>query len=123
MKMKNILKGKSKLLLVSFIIGLAYLVYLIVYFGSLNGETSSEQIGQALATAMVMPHIILVGLAVIFNGLGCFLNKRGFALTGAILYAVAMIVFIPYFMFVIIEMILSFVGFAKMKKPNKETDQ
>ena len=121
--MKNILKGKSKLLLVSFIIGLAYLVYLIVYFGSLNGETSSEQIGQALATAMVMPHMILIGLAVIFNGLGCFLNKRGFALTGAILYAVAMIVFIPYFMFVIIEMILSFVGFAKMKKPNKETDQ
>lgn len=44
------------------------------------------------------------------------MKKRGFALAGAILYAVATILFIPYFMFVIVQMILSFVGFAKLKK-------
>jgi len=44
------------------------------------------------------------------------MKKRGFALTGAILYTVALILFPMYFMFVIIEMILSYVGFAKMKK-------
>ena len=44
------------------------------------------------------------------------MKKRGFALVGAILYAVAMVLFIPYFMFVIVQMILSFVGFANLKK-------
>ena len=43
--------------------------------------------------------------------------KRGFALTGAILYAVSMVLFPMYFFFVIVQMILSFVGFAKLKKP------
>ena len=63
-----------------------------------------------------MPHLICTLIAVIFNALGLFLNKRGFALTGAILYSVAMVLFLAYFMFVIIEMILSYVGFAMMKK-------
>ena len=77
---------------------------------------SSDLAGAAIATALVTPHMICTVLAVIFNGLGLFMNKRGFALTGAILYAVAIVMFIPYFMFIIIQMILSFVGFAKMKK-------
>jgi hypothetical protein len=44
------------------------------------------------------------------------MNKRGFALTGAILYAVSMVLFIPYFFFVLVQTILSFIGFAKLKK-------
>ena len=60
--------------------------------------------------------MICTVLATIFNGLGLFMKKRGFALVGSILYAVAMVLFIPYFMFVIVQMILSFVGFAKLKK-------
>ena len=43
------------------------------------------------------------------------MNKRGFALTGAILYTVALVLMPLYFMFVIIQMILSYVGFAKLK--------
>ena len=53
--------------------------------------------------------------AVIFNVLGWAMNKRGFALTGAILYTVALVLMPLYFMFVIIQMILSYVGFAKLK--------
>lgn len=44
------------------------------------------------------------------------MNKRGFALTGAILYTVALVLFPVYFMFVIVQMVLSYVGFAKLKK-------
>lgn len=76
----------------------------------------AEQIGAGIATVVVMPHLICTTLAVIFNGLGLFLRKRGFALTGAILYTVALVLFPVYFMFVIVEMILSYIGFAKMKK-------
>ncbi len=110
------MKKLNKFLLVSLILGVLYLIYLIAYFSGAVGSTSgSEQAKAAIATALVTPHMIVVVLAVIFNALGLFMNKRGFALVGAILYAVAMVVFIPYFMFVVIQMILSFIGYAKMK--------
>jgi hypothetical protein len=104
-------------LLIAFILGILYSIYSIVYWGgATSGATGAEQIGAGVATAMVMPHLVCTVLATVFNGLGLFLKKRGFALTGAILYTVALVLFIPYFFFVIIQMILSYVGFAKMKK-------
>lgn len=107
----------SKLLLISFIIGVLYLIYSASYWSGVGGGLdSAEQIGAGVATVLVMPHLICTVLAVIFNGLGLFMRKRGFALTGAILYTVALVLFPMYFMFVIIEMILSYIGFAKMKK-------
>ena len=110
-------KKKSKCLLVSWILGAAYVVYLIAYFFGANANTadSAEALGVGLATALVMPHLVVTLLAVIFNILGWAMSKRGFALTGAILYAVAMVLFPMYFFFVIVQMILSFVGFAKLK--------
>ncbi len=111
---------KNKLLLISFVLGMAYSIYLFAYFtGAIGSSEGSEQIGAALATAIIMPHMIVTVLATIFNGLGCFLNKRGFALVGAILYVIAMVLMPIYFMFVIIQMILSFIGFAKMRKEKK----
>lgn len=110
------MKNLNKCLLVSFVLGIIYAIYIVAYFGGAVGDSEgAEQVGAAFATALVTPHMICTILAVIFNGLGLFMNKRGFALTGAILYAVAIVMFIPYFMFVIIQMILSFVGFAKLK--------
>ncbi|WP_455683629.1 hypothetical protein [Thomasclavelia sp.] len=110
------MKNLNKCLLISFVLGVLYSIYVIAYFGgAVDGSEGAEQVGAAFATALATPHMICTVLATIFNGLGLFMNKRGFALTGAILYAVAMVMFIPYFMFVIIQMILSFVGYAKMK--------
>ena len=107
---------KSKLLLVSWILGVLYIVYLFAYFGGLVGNsTGGEQVGAALASAIVMPHAVCVGIAVLFNILGWSMNNRGFTLVGAILYAVSIVLMPLYFMFVIIQMILSFVGYAKMK--------
>ena len=66
---------RSKLLLVSGIIGTLYGIYIIYYF--LNAASSSsgaEQIGAGLATALVMPHMAFVWLALILNWLGYFLK-------------------------------------------------
>ena len=112
----------SKLLLVSFIIGILYLGYSAAYWtGAIttSGEPA-EQVGGALATAIVAPHLIATTFAVLFNCLGLFMRSRGFALAGAILYTVAIVLFPMYFMFVTIEAILSYIGFAKMKKETKK---
>ena len=108
---------RSKLLLVAAIIGTAYAIYLVCYFaGAVSDSSGSEQIGAGLAAALVMPHMAFTWLAVIFNWLGFVLKLRWAALVAGILYAVAMILFFVYFMFVIVEMILCFIGYAKMKK-------
>lgn len=111
----------NKCLLISFIIGVLYVIYSISYWGGAmtSSQEAAEQLGAGLATVMVMPHLICTVLAVIFNGLGLFLRKAGFALVGAILYTVALVLFIPYFFFVIIEMILSYIGFAQLNKVKK----
>ncbi|MGI6230594.1 MAG: hypothetical protein ACOYJL_06755 [Tractidigestivibacter sp.] len=105
-------------LLIALILGVLYLLYSAYYWGGANAgsSTSSEQAGAALATVMVMPSLVIVLIAVIFNALGLFMRKAAFALVAGILYAVGMVLFIPYFMFVIVEMILSFVAYAQMKK-------
>ena len=114
------MRGKNKFLFISFLLGFAYSLYLLLYFtGAIGSSEGANQAGAALATAIVMPHMVLTVLATIFNGLGCFLEKRGFALTGAILYAVAMVLMPIYFMFVVLQMILSFIGFAKLKNGNE----
>lgn len=112
-------RKKNVLLIISFVLGALYMAYSAWYWlgGSVSvGTESAEQVGGALATALVAPHLLLTLIAVIFNALALFLNKRGFALTAGILYAVAMVLFPMYFFFVIIQMILCFVAFAKMRK-------
>ncbi len=108
---------RSKLLLIAAIIGTAYAIYLVTYFaGAASTGGGTEQAGAALATLLVMPHMAVVWISVIFNWLGFFLKAKWAALTAGILYAVSIALFFAYFMFVIIEMILCFVAYAKMKK-------
>lgn len=114
----------SKALLISGILGAIYSIYLICYFtGAIGGSEGAEQVGAAMATALVTPHMILVVLATIFNWVGYFTNKRGFALTGGILYSVSGVMFLIYIMFVIPSIVLSFVGYANLKKINKESEK
>ena len=118
-------KKKSILLLISAILGCAYLIYSIVYWSGINSGSSSsaESIGFGIATAIVFPHLIATAVAFIFNLLGWIMNHKWFALTGAILYTVALLLFPLYFMFVIAEMILSYVGFARMSGREKQPQQ
>lgn len=115
---------KSKLSLIALILGLLYVIYLIVYFADVNTKTtdSLELVGASIATAMVMPHLVITILAVIFNGLGYFLNHRGFTLVAGILYSVAMLAFVMYFFFVLIQAILCYIAYAKMGKSKGDTE-
>lgn len=109
--------------LLALIIGAAYLVYCVNYFNGVNASDSAdtaEAIGKGLATALVTPHLICVGCAVLFNLLGVFLRgTTGFQLTAGILYTVSAVLFVAYFMFVIVEAVLCFIGYARRKKALK----
>lgn len=109
-------KKLNKLLLISFILGALYAVYSISYWsGSMSSSDSAEALGGAIALTLVMPHLICSILGAVFNGIALFLNKRWSALVGAICYTVAMAAFPIYFFFVIVQAILSYIAFAKMK--------
>ena len=109
---KNILLG------ISLVLGVAYIAYSAVYWVGANnsGGTSADAAGAAIASILVMPHLVVTLVAVVFNALSFFMSKHAFALVAGILYAVAMILFPMYFFFVIIECILCFVAYARMKK-------
>lgn len=111
-------KKRSVLLLVSAILGVLYIIYSISYWTGANSGNSdaATALGAGIATALVMPHLVCSGLATLFNILGWAMNHRAFALVGGILYAVAMVLFPMYFVFVVVQVVLSFVGFAKLKK-------
>jgi len=108
---------KNILLLIALILGGAYLVYSLVYWsGAVGSSTGAKAAGAAIASALVMPHYVCVVVAVVFNALAFFMRKATFALVAGILYAVSMVLFPMYFYFVLVEMILCFVAFAKMRK-------
>lgn len=111
---------RSKVLVVSSVLGIIYSLYLVVYFsGTMSGDVSdAEAIGGALATLLVTPHIVMVMLATLFNILSLALKRPGFALVSGILFSVAAILLPLYLLFVVPMIILSFVGYAKMKKFN-----
>lgn len=114
---------KSKLLLASGIIGSLYLIFLISHFsGSISSTDGAEAVGAAFAAALVTPHMVCVGIAVIFNWLGWALKARWAALVAGIMYAVSMVCMFIYAMFVVLEMIFCFVAFAKMKRKAENTD-
>lgn len=115
------MKKKGKILLIiALIIGILYAIYSVCYWsGAVNTAstaTNAEQVGAGIATVIVLPHLVFTGLAIIFNALAVFLYNRPFALVAAILYTVALVLFPVYFMFVIVEMILCYIAFARMSK-------
>lgn len=117
-------KKRSFCLLLSAVIGTVYTIGILNYFfdianTAIHSETfSGAELGSLTATAIVTPHLVLLSLAVIFNWVGFFGNKRGFALTAGILYSVAAVVFLMYALFEIPEIVLCFIGFARLKKIN-----
>ncbi|MCD4712880.1 MAG: benzylsuccinate synthase, partial [Clostridiales bacterium] len=103
-------KNRSKVLFVANFLGALYAIYLMAHFIGVVGSTEgAEQVGAGLATALIMPHFVMILLSVIFGMLGFFLRKDGFNLTSGILYCVATAVFLFYFMFTLPLVILAFV--------------
>ena len=71
-------KKLNKLLLISFILGAAYLIYSAVYWTGAagSGDNAAEQIGAGIATALVMPHLICTVIAVYcsFSSIPCIFH-------------------------------------------------
>ena len=109
------MKNLNKLLLVSLILGGAYLVYSFAYWSGAQGGSGSQAAGAAIATMIVFPHLVCTFVAALMNALALIQNRRGFALAAGILYAVAMVLFPSYFFFVIVEAVLCFVAYARMR--------
>ena len=81
----------------------------------MDAMSSAEKAGTSIAMGLASPSIIVSGMGTLFAWLGWLFKMRGFALTAGILFAVAMVLMIPWFMFNVIQMILCFVAYAKMK--------
>ena len=115
---------RNILLLLSSIYGIIYAIIMIVYFlgvtkqsfapGTEDFEEMGRQIGGAIAVALATPHIIGVSLAAVFNAVAWYFNKGWAALTAAILYLVAGIIFFIYLPFILIPMVLAFIGFIRV---------
>jgi len=111
---------KSKILLIAAIVGT---ICAIILFSASNNylneninKTDGSEVGSVIGVAITMPSMILSAIGTIFAWVGFGTNKRGFALTSGILYAVAIVLMIPWFMFNIIQMVLSFVAYGTMGK-------
>ena len=108
---------RSKLLLISGILSTAYLIYILNYFiGGIFSSDGIESISAGIASALVTPHMLLVGLGVLFNWIGWAMKLRWAALVSGILYAVSILLMFIYAPFVIVQMILCFIAFSRIKK-------
>lgn len=116
-------KNRSKVLFACALLATLYVIYLISYFlGSVGDMSSTEEIGGAIATALVTPHMVVIGIGAIFSWIGFFLRKSWGALVGAILYCVGALLFILYAVFCIPLIVLGFIGYSKQNKLSKNTN-
>lgn len=114
------MQKRSKVLFTATALATIYTVYLFSHFFSttLSAE-GAEAVGGAIATALVMPHMIMFLIGAIFGWIGYLCRLSWSALVAAILYAVGTLLFLIYFMFGVPILILGFIGYTKQKKINK----
>lgn len=116
---------RSKLLLLSAIIGTLLFGYTISYMsGSMdNASTSSEVVGTGIAWLAVTPHVAFAGIALVFNWVGWLFKANWAALTAGILYAVAIVAFPLWFYDSLVQMVLCFIAFGITNKRNKTAEK
>lgn len=116
---------RSKILLVAVIIGILMLVFTWSYicdtFGGLASETESASvIGKSIGMVLVLPHQVLATLACLFATIGWISNRRWTALVAGILYSVALLAMVAWFYFVVIQLILCYVAYARMPRLTRQ---
>ncbi|MBQ8537700.1 MAG: hypothetical protein IJ461_09905 [Clostridia bacterium] len=115
---------RNKLLLISGIIAAIWFIVVCSSFASLMNAPSAGdewdqmayEIGTGIGLAMQVPFLIAAFIAAVFNWLAWFTSKKGFALTAGILFGVAFLLGIGNGFGFIPCIILSFMGYAKLKK-------
>lgn len=125
-KPRRIKEKRSLCQFLSAAILIAYTIFIVQYFFDISvnqAESTAESLGGAIATMLVMPHMLLCAIASIFSAAGFIANSRGFALTAAILECVAAIVFLMYGPFLIPSIILGFIGYVRIGSLKKKAKQ
>ena len=114
------MKNRSKCLFIATALATIYVIYLISYFfGTTASSEGAEAVGGAIATMLVLPHIVMFLIGIVFGWIGVIAKKAWAALVGAILYAVGTFFFLAYFMFGVPILVLAFVGYSNQKRLNK----
>ncbi len=109
--------NRSKAAFTAALLGTLYTIYLLTYFGGGAGES-----GNAIAFALVMPHLLCNLIAAIFGWLGFKNNSKGMVITSLVLYILAIILFMLYFLFDLPMVILSAIAIGKVSKLKKATN-
>ena len=117
-------KRRNNLLLASAIVAVLALVLVLSNFASiLNAppaadefEQAAYEIGTSIGIIAQMPFLIVAFIGTVFNWLAWFMGKKGFALTAAILFCVAVPLGVGNGLPYIICIVLAFMGYAKLKK-------
>ncbi len=122
--------GKDKVLLISAIISTVWLILAYVLFqGEINAQMAptaddweqlGQQIGTAMAAAMIWPFFVLSFIGAIFNWLAWLRSKKGFALTAGILFAISLIFGFSWALGIIPCVVLAFVGYSRLKRRERK---
>lgn len=118
-KNRNSRPKRSLCLLIAFLLSVAYFCYTCIWVaqGTSPNMDEWEMLGWLAGVSLLIPHEVCFAIAALFNLLSWIIRSRSCALVCAVLYAVSIVLMPLYFMFVIVQMTLSFVGFALMKRP------
>ncbi len=103
---------RSVILLIAALIATASFAYLVSYMITTGGTSA----GAAIAMTLAIPSVVCSGFGTFFAWLGWLSRVRGFVLAAGILFAVAMALMIPWFMFNVVQMALCFIAYVRMKK-------
>lgn len=124
-RQQTIKRTRSIPLMISFALGLLFLIVLISgtfsHADATLGKTAETmedvgfQLGTMIGTALMIPQMIATGIAVTLNVVGWVFGGRGFSLAGAIVYCVAALLMIVNAPFLLPSIVLSFVGYSKLK--------
>lgn len=119
-------RKRSITLLISLVLGALFFIVLVSGTFSRADSTLSRtansmndvgfQLGTMIGAALMIPQMVVTGIAVILNGVGWGIGSRGFSLSAAILYCVAAVLMIINAPFLLPSIVLSFVGYSKLKK-------
>lgn len=102
--------------LIATVVAVMVLVYIHNYVsGAVSGASSSAAgLGAALGAALSMPYQLALGLGAVFSGVAFVAVQRWAALTGAILFAVSMVLLPAWLLFSVVPTVLGFIGYARM---------
>lgn len=110
---KESVTKKNIWFLISMILGLLYIIYLTISVSTDVGN------GGLLAMGLLLPHIVLVSTAIIFNFVVYLTDKKWAGITTISFYVIGALSFPLYKIMVSPMIILSVIGFIRMNEKEK----